>query len=82
MPKDDLVYVGHALDNAQEALSLVEGKGRDDYDRDRTLRLALTYLIQIIGEAARRVSQNFRARHPRFPGRILWECGIRSRMTT
>lgn len=28
MPKDDLVYVGHMLDKAQEALSLVHGKAR------------------------------------------------------
>jgi uncharacterized protein with HEPN domain len=56
MPKDELVYVGHMLDKAHEALSLVRGKTRQDYDRDTALRLALTHLIQVIGEAARRVS--------------------------
>lgn len=29
MPKDDLVYVGHMLDKAQEALELMHGK-RDE----------------------------------------------------
>jgi uncharacterized protein with HEPN domain len=55
MPKDDLVYVGHMLDKAQEALALAHGKSRQDYDNDTALRLALTHLIQVIGEAARRV---------------------------
>lgn len=67
MPKDDLVYVGHMLDKAQEALSLVHGKTRQDYDRDTVIRLALTHLIQVIGEAARRVSPSFCERCPQTP---------------
>jgi uncharacterized protein with HEPN domain len=78
MPKDELVYVGHMLDKAHEALSLVRGKTRQDYDRDSALRLALTHLIQVIGEAARRVSPQFRDRHPQIP----WEAitGMRSKI--
>ena len=67
MPKDELVYVGHMLDKAHEALSLVRAKTRQDYNRDSALRLALTHLIQVIGEAARRVSPQFRDRHPQIP---------------
>lgn len=67
MPKDDLVYVGHMLDKAQEALALAHAKTRQDYDNDTALRLALTHLIQVIGEAARRVSSQFRERHPDIP---------------
>mgnify|MGYP001194033290 CR=1 FL=1 len=67
MPKDDLVYVGHMLDKAQQALSLVHGKNRQDYECDTVLRLALTHLIQVIGEAARRVSASFRERHSQIP---------------
>ena len=78
MPKDELVYVGHMLDKAHEALSLVRGKTRQDYDRDTALRLALTHLIQVIGEAARRVSSQFRERHPEIP----WDAiaGMRSKI--
>jgi uncharacterized protein with HEPN domain len=78
MPKDELVYVGHMLDKAHEALSLVRGKIRQDYDRDTALRLALTHLIQVIGEAARRVSSQFRERHPEVP----WDAiaGMRSKI--
>ena len=78
MPKDELVYVGHMLDTAHEALSLVRGKTRQDYDSDTALRLALTHLIQVIGEAARRVSSPFRERHPEIP----WDAiaGMRSKI--
>lgn len=78
MPKDELVYVGHMLDKAHEALSLVHGKTRQDYDSDSILRLALTHLIQVIGEAARRVSPQFRERYPEIP----WDAiaGMRSKI--
>ena len=78
MPKDELVYVGHMLDKALEALSLPRGKTRQDYDSDSALRLALTHLIQVIGEAARRVSVQFRERNPQIP----WEAiaGMRSKI--
>jgi uncharacterized protein with HEPN domain len=55
MQKDDLVFVGHMLDTARKALDLVRGKSREDFDRDEVLDLALTHLLQVIGEAARRV---------------------------
>ncbi len=67
MPKDDLVYAGHMLDKACEALELVAGKSRSDFDGDKSLRLALVYLIQVIGEAARRLSDDFRAKHTGIP---------------
>ncbi len=67
MSKDDLVYVGHMLDTARKARSLVGTKDRAAYDADETLRLALAHLVQVIGEAARRVSAELRERQPRIP---------------
>ncbi len=67
MPKDDLLYVSHMLDMAREARSLVAGRERADYDQDKTLRYALAHLLQTIGEAARRVSEELRERHPQIP---------------
>ena len=67
MPKDDQVYIGHMLDTALQAVSKVRGKTRADYDADENLRLALTHLVQTIGEACRRVSQPFQQQHPEVP---------------
>ena len=67
MPKDDLAYVGHMLDMSRKALALASGKEKADFDADEALQLALTHLLQIIGEAARRVSPEFRADHPEIP---------------
>lgn len=67
MPQGDLLYLGHMLDVSLQAISKVRGVGREDFDEDENLRLALTHLIQMIGEAARRVSAESRQKHPEIP---------------
>jgi predicted nucleotidyltransferase len=65
--KDDLVYIRHMLDTAEKAARKVEGIARADFDRDENLQLAIVYLIQTLGESARRVSATFRDAHPEIP---------------
>ena len=67
MSPSDFVYVGHMLDIAKKAVSKTQGLSRETYDADENLRLALTHLIQIIGEAGRQVSKEFSDRHPEIP---------------
>ena len=80
--KDDFVYVGHMLDMAAKAKSLAGGKSRADFDSDEALAFGLTYLVQVIGEAARRVSPEFAATHPSIPWRRSSVCAIGSSTTT
>jgi len=67
MAHDDLVYVGHMLDLARQAVGKIAGMSRSNYDADENLRLALTHLVQTIGEAARRVSPERREQSPQIP---------------
>ena len=64
MQKNDLVRLRHMLDAAREAASFVVGRTREDLDTDRMLVLSLVKSIEIIGEAASRVSAECRAEHP------------------
>ena len=67
MSPRDLVYVGHMLDMAGKAIDKTSGVSRERYDADENLRLALTHLVQVIGEAARHVSREFSVAHPEIP---------------
>jgi len=67
MQKDDLVYAGHMLDTAQAIVAKTAGKSRADFDADENLRLALVYLIQTVGESARRISPAFQEAHSQIP---------------
>ena len=71
MKKDDLVYVGHMLESSRDAVSQLNGRNLADFKADYNLSLALTHLIQTIGEAARRVSNEFRSEHPEIPWNII-----------
>lgn len=77
MSKDE-VYAGHMLDTARRALRLAHGKGRADFDADEALSLALTHLVQIIGEAASHISSEFRSEHSEIPWSAI--VGIRHRV--
>ncbi len=53
------ITLQHMLDHAREAILLVQDKSRIDLDENRTLNLALTRLLEIIGEAANRIPIEF-----------------------
>jgi len=75
-PEDrDLAYLWDMLEAARTVRELVAGVPREDYLTDRKLQLAVERAIEIIGEAARRVSESFRCDHPELP----WRAMIRQR---
>jgi uncharacterized protein with HEPN domain len=75
---DDKVRLGHMLDAARQAIAFVQGRVRSDLDRDLQLALALTRIVEIIGEAAKNVQTETRARMPQIPWRAI--AGTRDRL--
>ncbi len=67
MNESDIIRLRHMLDAAREALSFVVGRNSEDLGRDRMLVLALVKEIEIIGEAASRISDESRKALPRIP---------------
>ena len=56
---EDTIYLGHMKDMTRKAVEALTNKKRKDFDADDILRLGLTHLVQMIGEAARKVSADF-----------------------
>jgi uncharacterized protein with HEPN domain len=54
-------------DHAREAVDMVRGTVRADLDTDRKLNLSLVRLLEILGEAAKRVSPEDQGRYPQIP---------------
>lgn len=67
MPPRDTAALEGMLAHAREAIALVQGKSREDIGCDRVLSLALVRLLEVVGEAASRVSAEERARHGTIP---------------
>ncbi|MFA7238303.1 MAG: HepT-like ribonuclease domain-containing protein [Phycisphaeraceae bacterium] len=59
------------LDHARQTSAKVRSIERAGFDADENLRLAVTHLIQIIGEAASKVSRETRQRIPDVPWRQI-----------
>ena len=62
-PRDHLP-LQQMLDYAREALAISQYRQRVDLDNDRVFELALTRLLEIIGEAASRMPENIIESHP------------------
>jgi uncharacterized protein with HEPN domain len=76
-PRDE-ASLRQMLDHSWEALQLAAGRSRADLDSDRLFNLAMTRLLEIVGEAAARVSQATCDGHPQ----IAWAqiVGLRNRL--
>lgn len=64
---NDRERLRHMLDAARDVSTYVEGRSRADLDSDSMLLRALVNALQVIGEAAARVSDEGRARVPTLP---------------
>lgn len=78
MFEDDNIRLHHILDSAREAVAFVKGHKRADLDSDRKLNLSLVRLLEVIGEAARGISVEFRQEHPDLPWKSM--IGMRDRL--
>jgi uncharacterized protein with HEPN domain len=60
MKRDDLVRIRHIIDAAEAAIRFVSSRKREDLDADEMLRFALLQAVQIVGEAASKLSADAR----------------------
>jgi uncharacterized protein with HEPN domain len=70
--RDDGTRLRHMLDHARELCELARGKSLRDLEHDRMFELAVTRLLEVIGEAARAVSEPMRVAHPEIPWADIW----------
>lgn len=70
MSRDD-TYLVDMLESAKIALDYVLGKSWDEFSEDMQCQDAVVRRIEIIGEAARRLSQATRDQHPQIPWREI-----------
>ena len=78
MDEQDSIRLRHIADAAEKAMRFAAGRTRADLDQDEMLALALARLLEIIGEAAKNVSEGTRAQFPNIPWRSI--AGTRDRL--
>jgi len=76
--RDDALPLRHMLDGARKAVGFARGRVRADLDSDELLALGLVRLLEIVGEAATRVSEPTRQRRATIPWAQV--IGMRNRL--
>jgi uncharacterized protein with HEPN domain len=71
-------YLRHILVEANYLVERSAGLSFDAFAADETLRRAFVRSLEIIGEAAKRVSEDFRTQHPTVEWRAM--AGMRDRL--
>ena len=72
-------YLRDMLENAEKALSFVEGMDYDGFCTDDKAVYAVIRALEIIGEAARSISENVRQSHPEIQWREI--AAMRNKLT-
>jgi len=72
MASPDAIRLRHMREAAVSALEMAAGRTRSDLDENLMLRMALTRCLEILGEAASKVSAEVQTRFPSIPfGKIV-----------
>ena len=69
--QDDRLRLQHMFDAINEILSFIKGKEQKELDENRMLSLAIVKLLEIIGEASKKLSKSFKDNHPNIPWRKM-----------
>jgi uncharacterized protein with HEPN domain len=75
---DDQKSLNAMLDHAREAIGLLGNASREELGRNRVVQLALTRLVEIVGEAGNRVSKAMQQKTPEIPWPQI--IGMRNRL--
>jgi uncharacterized protein with HEPN domain len=71
LPERDRVFMAQMVEAATAALDFTEGLSRETVCSDRLIGFAVVRAIQLVGQAARSVSDEVRAGNPDIPWRQM-----------
>ena len=78
MREDDRVRVTHMIDAIESALQFTNGREQPEMESEKKLLFAVVRAVEIIGEAASKVSPEGRAEAPNIPWGVI--VGVRNRL--
>ena len=78
MKPDDKIRVQHMIDAAEETMSFAGDTSEQDFIKNRMLILSVIKEIEIIGEAASRISEDTKLEYPDIPWQDI--VGMRNRL--
>lgn len=78
MEKSDFIRFKHMLEAARACIHFAKDKVQIDFQTDQMLSFAVIRALEIFGEAASKISNNFQKAHSHIPWRAI--VGMRNRL--
>jgi len=70
--KNNLIYIKHIRDAIYKIESFLEGVSKNEFiEEDSLTQSAVIRQLEIIGEASKKVEENFKEKHPEIPWRDM-----------
>jgi uncharacterized protein with HEPN domain len=76
--RSEEVYLEDILTAAEDAMSFTAGMSYEEFLEDKKTVFAVIRALEIIGEATKRISEDFKVRNPSLPWRTM--AGMRDRL--
>jgi len=67
MLRDDSILIKHILEAAEKSIDFLSECTKEDLECDEKLALSVIRLLEIVGEAANQVSEDYQNQHPNIP---------------
>lgn len=71
MQKDNIIFLRHILERSEKITAFTKGMSEEDFMKDDKTQSAVIREIEVIGEAAKRVSEDFRKSHPEISWKLM-----------
>ncbi|HWY11709.1 MAG TPA: DUF86 domain-containing protein [Bacteroidia bacterium] len=71
MTKDDLVYITHILERSQKIIEFTAGISEANFLKDEKTQSAVIRELEVIGEASKRISENYRNTNTNIPWKLM-----------
>lgn len=78
MKKSDKVYLNHILESLQAIIEYTDGLNKQDFFQSRLVQDAVVRNFEIIGEATKNLSNDFRSKHEHIPWKKM--AGMRDKL--
>ncbi len=67
MPQRDLSYLTDIIQAGKQIQAFIKGVDKAQFSNSSLIQSAVIRQIEIIGEATKRISENFKSKHPEIP---------------
>ena len=71
MPKNDSAYLEHILDRASKIIEFTSGLSESDFLKDEKTQSAVIRELEVIGEASKRISEEYKNSKPEIPWKLM-----------